>query len=129
MNKMFSFLAKNGQQALVADCLAGLGLVPTISNYNGSRGNGVMITCPTKHMSKRKIDQHLHANNVPGSVSRANRFPVINMDKGWFSNWNILDKYGGGTVVRVINGRMEKGHVENTQHCACCGPVYEFVKD
>lgn len=126
---MFSFLAKSGQQALVADCLAGLGLVPTISNYNGKRGAGVMITCPTGKMSKRKIDQHLHANNVPGSVSRANRFPVINMDKGCLSNWNIMDKFGGRTVVRVLNGKMEKGHVENTCSCECCGPVYEFVGD
>lgn len=125
---MFSFLAKSGQQALVADCLAGLGLVPTISNYNGKRGAGVMITCPTGKMSKRKIDQHLHANNVPGSVSRSNRFPVINMDKGNIWNWNILEKHGGRTVVRVINGKMEKGHVENTCSCECCGPVYEFIK-
>ena len=126
---MFSFLAKSGQQALVADCLAGLGLVPTISTYNGKRGVGVMVTCSPGKMSKRKIDQHLHANNVPGSVSRANRFPVINMDKGWLSNWNIHDKFGGKTVVRVMNGKMEKGHVENTVHCECCGPYYEFVKD
>lgn len=129
MNKMFSFLAKNGQQSLVADCLTGLGQVPTVENYSGKRGSGVMVTCPTGQMSKRKIDQHLHARNVPGSVSRANRFPVINMDKGWLSNWNILDKFGGGTVVRVTNGKMEKGHVENTCHCECCGPHYEFVKD
>lgn len=127
--KQFSFLAKNGQQSLVADCLTGLGLVPTVEHYSGKRGNGFMITCQTGSMSKRKIDQHLHANNVPGSVSRANRFPVINMDKGYLSPWNILDKFGSGTVVRVMNGKMEKGHVENTIHCECCGPYYEFIKD
>jgi hypothetical protein len=125
---MFSFLAKSGQQGLVANYLAGLGLVPKISNYNGPRGVGVMVTCSPGKMSKRKIDQHLHANNVPGSVSRANRFPVINMDNGRLSNWDIVDKFGGKTVVRVMNGKMEKGHVENRYSCECCGPYYEFIK-
>ena len=91
---MFSFLAKKGQQQLVVDCLAGLGLAPTVSNYTGKRGSGVMVTCPTGKMSKRKIDQHLHAQNVPGSVSRANRFPVVNMDKKYMSNWELMDKFG-----------------------------------
>ena len=124
---MFQFLAKNNQQNRVCEVLKGLGLQPQVEAYNGSRGVGMMVSCDTNGKSKRSIDKVLHANHVPGSVSRRNRFTIVNFDKAWQGNWNLRERFKNSIFIRVIGGKMQKGRIEQTVFCDCCGPGWDLV--
>lgn len=124
---MFQFLAKNNQQNRICEVLTGLGLTPRVETYNGPRGTGMMVSCDSNGKSKRSIDKALYANHVPGSVSRRNRFTVVNFDKAWQGIWNLKHRFGNNVFIRIIDGKMQKGRIEQTVFCECCGPAWDFV--
>jgi hypothetical protein len=124
---MYKFLAKQGQHNQIARLLTANFGKPHLSLYKGQRGNGVLVTLETT-ASKRSIDRFLHSQNVPGAVSRRNKYKVIKGD----CNWDAIDAMFNGKIeinevfVFAINGKMKKAKVYYHDYgCECCGGYYD----
>ena len=130
--RTFQFLAKQGQHNEIARLLTANVAKPRMSQYSGPRGVGVLIEVALPNgVSKRSVDRMLHANRVPGSVSRANRHLVIAMNGGWIDHYSIVDRIGYNTPFKLVrDGRFVPGLVEVDYYdfgCTCCGGYTRLV--
>lgn len=112
MEKIFKFHAKQGQESMVCRLLTEIFGKPKAEKT----AEGVMITLKLpKKVSKRTVDRLLHANNVPGSHARKNKYQIIR--HSWESHKlkNQIDDFfvtGSGKFVKY-----EWIH----PGCECCG--------
>jgi len=130
--KIFSFLAKQGQHNQVARLLTDeYGTKPKLQPYKGSRGEGVLITMPlTGNRSKRSVDRFLKANNVPGAVSRRNRFRIIRVEHPWEIGYRH-DLDVNETFILSLKGQRKLQKATLKYHnfgCTCCGGYY-YLED
>jgi hypothetical protein len=120
---MFKFHAQQGQTDAVCRILTTVVGKPKVVKTT----KGFLITCEIpKDLSRRKIDRLLFENKIPGSHSRANKYPVFSGEKseliyddrvrkaGPF-NWVYRGKFMGKMKVYL--------HVTG---CSCCGNYWDM---
>lgn len=113
---MFKFHAQQGQEGAVCRILTAQVSKPKVVKTE----KGVLITCEVPQgMSKRQIDRLLFANEIPGSHSRNNKYPVFEGDKyDLVYNDKVRD---AGVFHWVLNGKFMGKH-EVYYHDFGCGP-------
>lgn len=126
----FTFLAKQGQHNDIARLLTANVGKPRLSEYNGPRGQGVLIALALPEgVSKRSVDRLLHNNKVPGSVSRRNRMRVFKETGGWLDIYHVADQIGFNTLFKLVrNGKFITAQVDYYDYgCTCCGGYHRLL--
>ena len=126
-DKVFTYLAKQGQESQIEKLLIGLGLIVGTLAYQGVRGVGVMLKAVLPDgMSKRQVDKHLFAAGVPGAVERKNRYRLYR-GESW-DKWKIAERIGvGNPFIISEDGKLRKVVLRYIDYgCTCCGGYYEL---
>jgi len=114
MQKTYRFHAKQGQESLICRILTDKFGKPKARKTE----QGVMITLDLpKGVSKRTIDRTLYSEQIPGSVSKRNKIPVVK---------NYWDVYQHSVCYCTESGKFVKYYRVNPG-CDCCGSWYEPV--
>lgn len=111
MQKIYRFHAKQGQESKICQILT--------SNFGKPKAaktsEGIMITLSLpKGVSKRTVDRTLYAENIPGSVSKRNKIPMVK---------NYWDIYSHSVCYCTESGKFVKYRRVNPG-CDCCGHYY-----
>jgi len=119
MEKQYRFRAQQGRDQVSRICKL-MTHVLEVKPRCKKEDDYVLITATLPiGMSKRSVDKFLYAHEVPGSVSRKNKYPVLKGDK-----WDVMyhDK-AEDWFSWVCDGKF-KGVYKTTYYdygCECCG--------
>ncbi len=117
MNKVFRFRAKQGQSSKVCRLLTQHVGKPKVKSVGGV--TTITVELPP-NMSKRSVDRLLFAHQVPGAVSRRNKYTII---KG-AEEYDVLyhRKADDGKVFIWVSKGKFMGKHEKYYHDFGCGP-------
>lgn len=121
---MFKFHAKQGQENQVCRLLfSHLGTKPRVRKTDS--GVLIVVNLP-QSISKRSVDRLLFAHNVPGSVSRRNRFPVVSGEEFEVKYHPKVEN--GDKFIWVYKGKFQGKfrRVYVSFGCNCCGGHFEL---
>jgi hypothetical protein len=125
--KVFKFLAKQNQHNQIARALVSGGFGKPRMRPTES---GVLIILNLPHgISKRKVNQYLFEQNIPGAKARKNKFKVY---KGSLDQWKIQEKIGIGEPFIFIEKNSSRKKMKKMilrwyhSGCECCGSWLEL---
>lgn len=126
---IFTFNARQGQANSIAALIVGrFNLIVSMGKgQRSSGGKGTMVRAELPAgLSKRTVDRFLKSSNVPGAVSRRNRFRILRVES--WDKWKIADKIGcGNPFIIAENGKLRKVVLRYIDYgCTCCGGYYEL---